>query len=70
MLIKFDNPSNGRFYYMFQHYEGERPVLTIVRGGQKRKAVENYFYDNISLMQQEVERKKKRRIQRGYLQSS
>jgi hypothetical protein len=68
MLLKFYNPFNGRYYYMFQHYEGDKPVLTIVRGGKKRKAIENYFYDNLGIMQKEIDRRKKRRIQRGYFQ--
>lgn len=68
MLFKFDNPKNGRFYYMFQHFEADKPVLTIVRGGKKRKVIENYVYDDLNSITQEIERRKKRRVQNGYLQ--
>lgn len=70
MLIKFENPDNGRFYYMLQHFENDKPVLTIVRGGRKRKAIENHFYDDLTEINREIERRKKRRLQHGYLQEN
>lgn len=70
MLFKFENPKNGRFYYMFQHYEADKPTLTIVRGGKRRKVIENHFYADLSSITKEIERRKKRRIQRGYFQEN
>jgi hypothetical protein len=68
MLLKFENPSNGRFYYLIQHIENNKPTLTIIRGGKKRRVEESYFYNDQTEMERDMERRKKRRIQRGYFQ--
>ncbi len=68
MLMEFENPTNGRFFYMFSHFdENGNPQLTIVRGGKKSKRVENFVFDDRTRLDKEFQRRANKRLKRGYL---
>lgn len=68
MLLKFENPTNGRYFYMFAHSdEFGRSQLTIVRGGKHSRRVENKFYSDQAELQKEMKRRANKRLKRGYL---
>lgn len=71
MLLKFDNPQNGRFYMMFAHFdEYGAPQLTIVRGGKHcPRRVENLTFSDPTMLEKEIEKRVKKRLKRGYLQN-
>lgn len=67
MLIKFENPTNGRFYYIFSHIENNKLALSIVRGGKTKRIIENYFFEDEFSIEKEIQKRVKRRLKRGYL---
>jgi hypothetical protein len=68
MLMKFENPTNGRFFYMFSHFdENGNPQLTIVRGGKNSKRIENFTFNDYARLHKEFERRANKRLKRGYL---
>lgn len=68
MLIKFENPINGRYYYLtvandlFNKY-----VLTITRGGVSARVVKHLGFDCMEKIKNEIDRLTKRRLKRGYI---
>ena len=66
-MLKFENKSNGRFYYL----EVERDmindfVLTIIRGGKRVRVVRHRGFDSANHLNAEITRLTKRRLKRGY----
>jgi len=68
MLIKFENKTNGRFYYIKVYTDllGDK-VLTIIRGGKYFNIIRHYGYKDPLLIDAEIKRISKIRLQRGYL---
>lgn len=69
-MIKFENYTNGRYYYLIQGTDLLNDyTLTIIHGGNlfgKRRAVRVYGYRCESDLQKEIHRLCKKRVQRGY----
>lgn len=68
-MIKFENKSNGRYYYLYiQRDMLNDVVLTVVRGGRNVRVARNVsiLYDNRDSLSDEIARLSKRRIKRGY----
>lgn len=67
-MIKFENQSNGRYYYLsiekdlFDDY-----VLCVLRGGRNhRRNVRQFINLDCKEIDKEIEKLSKRRLQRGY----
>ncbi len=67
-MIKFENPTNGRFYYLQTHHDllGHL-VLTVIRGGKGSRFVKHYGYDCPEKIDKEIKRITKLRLNHGYL---
>lgn len=66
-MIKFENKTNGRFYYLsIQKDLLNDIVLTIIRGGSNSRVVRNICYDSMESIMKELQRLMKRRLKRGY----
>jgi len=66
-MIKFENKSNGRFYYLkIESDMLNECILRIFFGGQNISRVRTVSYDSKDAIQKEIERLSKRRIKRGY----
>lgn len=68
-MIKFENPTNGRFYYLQRNRDmfGDI-VLTVFRGGHRTRIVRHYGYGSESDFSMAVSRLTKIRLRHGYVQ--
>ncbi|MFI5405450.1 MAG: hypothetical protein ACHQ1D_02935 [Nitrososphaerales archaeon] len=66
-MIKFENRSNGRFYYIGVKKDlfGDL-VIHIIRGGANVSVSRLIFCDNDRTVREEIRRISKLRISRGY----
>ncbi len=66
-MIKFENRSNGRYYYlMVQEDMLNEYVLTIIRGGYTSNVVRRMGFSSALVLQDKIDCLSKRRLQRGY----
>lgn len=70
-LLKYENPINGRYYYIFVDKDILNDfVLTVIRGGTLRgvrsRTVRHFGYACRVALQKELDRLSKKRIARGY----
>lgn len=66
-LIKLENKTNGRFYYLLTQKDlFNELVLTVIRGGHGRSVVIRYGYNCKHRIEMEIIRLTKRRLRRGY----
>lgn len=66
-MIKFENPLNGRYYYIILQKDMlEHDVLTIIRGGKRSRVVRHFGFNSINKIQDEIQRLIKIRVKRGY----
>lgn len=66
-MLKFENPSNGRYYYLETHRDLLNDlVLTITRGGAHSRIVRHFGYNCETTLIREIERIKRIRLKRGY----
>ena len=68
MFIKFENPTNGRYYYIHQHCDllGDL-VLTVIRGGKNVNIIRHFGFDNIQSLQKDIYKRIKARLNNGYI---
>ena len=68
MLVKFDNPDNGRFYYLCTHRDLFNDlVLTVIRGGKNGSRVERHYgFKDLLSIYAEIKRISKIRLSHGY----
>lgn len=67
-MLKFENPSNGRFYYMFMMRDLFNDLnLCIFYGGRHSRFIRTIGYNCRNTIREEMERLSKRRLKRGYL---
>lgn len=68
-MIKFENPKNGRYYYIaVQNDLISTPILIVYRGGNQKKLVKNYSFKSVSDLQSRLNLMINRRLARGYIQ--
>lgn len=66
-MIKFENKTNGRFYYLVSNTDILNDlVLTVIRGGIHSRVVRHYGFNNRIAIQKEIDRITRIRIRRGY----
>lgn len=66
-MLKFENHSNGRYYYILVKKDILNDwVLTIIRGGSHSRVVRHFGYNCMEAINVEIERLTKRRLKRGY----
>lgn len=66
-MIKFENRSNGRYYYLaVQRDMLNEHVLIIIRGGHHSNVVRRMGFNSALVLQDQIDRLSKRRLQRGY----
>ncbi len=66
-MIKFENKTNGRFYYLYIERDILNDlVLRIVRGGHRVSLSRTVSYVSPEAMFQKIQDIIKRRIKRGY----
>lgn len=67
-MIKFENPNNGRFYYLTINKDMlNECVLRIVYGGKHSSRTRAILCDNRNAICNEIDRLSKKRIARGYV---
>lgn len=70
-MIKFENPVNGRFYYLHVHTDlFNQLVLTVIRGGKDISITQHFGFDCKDRIDKEIERITKLRLRRGYVLNS
>jgi len=66
-MIKFENRSNGRYYYLaVQRDMLNEYVLIIMRGGRAANIVRRMGFSSALVLQDRIDQLSKRRLQRGY----
>lgn len=66
-MIRFENKSNGRFYYLLvEKDESNNFALRIIRGGRNIRIVRSVLFDCALSLRNELDRLSKRRLRRGY----
>lgn len=66
-MIKFENKTNGRFYYMYSETDlFNELVFCIIRGGKDSCIKRTYGYNSEINIRREINRISKVRIKRGY----
>lgn len=67
-MLKFENPCNGRYYYMRidQDLLGHT-VLTVIRGGKLHNVTRHYAYNCLTKINSEIKRITKIRLKHGYI---
>ena len=66
-MIKFENKSNGRYYYLIKNMDiFSENTLTIIRGGYNSRVVRHFGYNCSEIIEREIERISRIRIKRGY----
>ncbi len=67
-MIKLENSTNGRWYYIYIRSDMlNANVLTVLRGGSGRSVLRHYGYGCVVTLQAAVDRLVNRRIRHGYL---
>lgn len=67
-MLKFENPSNGRYYYIYTERDlFNEMVLIVLRGGRNYRTIRRCWFSNGLAVRQEIERLTKRRLARGYV---
>jgi len=71
IMLKYENPENGRYYYLAVYKDIlDDYVLTVIRGGHLRgvrsRVVRHFGYACRMALQKELDRLSKKRIARGY----
>jgi hypothetical protein len=67
-MLKFENPINGRYYYLdVQRDLFNHRVLVVFRGGYRHTRIEHIFFADDGTLRTELLRRTKRRIARGYV---
>ena len=67
-MLKFENPTNGRFYYIQINKDMlDDSVLCITFGGANVVRHRVHMRGDESLLHREVEKLSKKRIRRGYI---
>jgi hypothetical protein len=67
IMLKFENASNGRFYYMtVQKDMTGADVLVVVRGGRDMRVSRTYGFDSPQARDQKFKEIVQRRIRNGY----
>lgn len=66
-MLKFENCSNGRFYYIDARHDlfGDL-ILHIVRGGTGVSVINILFVGNENNMRKQIDRLSRLRLRRGY----
>lgn len=66
-MLKFENKSNGRYYYITTERDIFNDlVLTVIRGGIHGRCVRHYGFNCQESIIREINRLTKLRIKRGY----
>ena len=66
-MLKFENKSNGRYYYIFVDKDMlDDIVLRIVYGGRYINRTRTILCSNRNLIQREIDRLSRKRLKRGY----
>jgi hypothetical protein len=66
-MLKFENSSNGRFYYLtVQKDMTGADVLVVVRGGSSVRVTRTYGFDSPQARDQKFKEIVQRRIRNGY----
>lgn len=66
-MIKFENSTNGRYYYLYMHKDiFNELVITTIRGGRRNRIVQSVYFHSRKKALEEIERISKIRIKRGY----
>jgi hypothetical protein len=67
-MIKFENKSNGRYYYLIINKDMfNEIVLTIIRGGNFNRVIRHYGFNCKTTILKEISRISKLRMKRGYI---
>lgn len=66
-MLKFENPANGRFYYIEINKDMYDLVLRITFGGLNSVRHRVHMCNSRETLDKEVERLHKKRIRRGYI---
>lgn len=67
-MLKFENPNNGRYYYIFKERDLLNDlVLTVIRGGNNTHVRRSIGFDCELAIHKEICRLSKKRIKRGYI---
>lgn len=66
-MLKFENATNGRFYYLYVDKDMLNDmVLRVIYGGRNISRTRTLLEGNRLAIQKELDRLSKRRIKRGY----
>lgn len=66
-MLKFENPSNGRYYYIQVGTDILNDMcVTIIRGGKNYRVVRHFGFNSFDKIQSEINRLTKIRVRRGY----
>lgn len=66
-MIKLENKTNGRFYYLITQRDLFNDlVLTVVRGGRGRNVIRSYGYNCQSRIEKKIRELTRIRLRRGY----
>jgi len=67
-MVKFENPTNGRFYYMYIEKDlFDDMALVIVRGNKHSIIIRNYDFNCRNKIMEEIVRISNIREKRGYV---
>lgn len=67
-MLKFENPTNGRYYYIIKNKDMINDLaITVIRGGIHHNVTRRMGYNDPGQLEREVEKLVKRRIKRGYV---
>lgn len=67
-MLKFENPTNGRYYYLdVQRDLLDDCVLVIFRGGHHHNRIDRIFLPSGDALRTTINRLSKRRLARGYI---
>lgn len=66
-MIKFENKTNGRFYYLCVEKDDDNTSrLCVFYGGRRVHRSRVALFEDRTILQREVEKITRRRLQRGY----
>jgi len=67
-MIKFENPTNGRYYYLIvQRDMLNDTVLSVIFGGRLSRHYRKLVVNCESAIENEINRLTKKRLKRGYI---
>jgi len=69
-MIKFENPVNGRYYYICIQKDLLNPIVAIYKGGTQKKIRKIYAFECHETMSRFIADMVKRRLRNGYVQIS